>query len=124
MPLASVSPAGPRSRLFTPSATPHRHMAPSPPPRSPSRTSRPPQCNDTSVTADNVTAQDEVVGICRDLIRIDTSNPGDHSGPGERQAAEYAAAKLAEVGLEPTVLESHPKRTSVVARLEGEDRNR
>jgi acetylornithine deacetylase/succinyl-diaminopimelate desuccinylase-like protein len=76
------------------------------------------------VTADNVTAQDEVVDICRDLIRIDTSNPGDHSGPGERQAAEYAAAKLAEVGLEPTVLESHPKRSSVVARLEGEDRNR
>ena len=76
------------------------------------------------MTADNVTAQDEVVDICRDLIRIDTSNPGDHSGPGERQAAEYTAAKLAEVGLEPTVLESHPKRTSVVARIEGEDRTR
>jgi len=76
------------------------------------------------VTADTVTAQDEVVDICRDLIRIDTSNPGDHSGPGERQAAEYVAAKLSEAGLEPTVLESHPKRTSVVARLEGEDRTR
>ena len=71
-----------------------------------------------------MTAQDEVVDICRDLIRIDTSNPGDHSGPGERQAAEYVAAKLSEAGLEPTVLESHPKRTSVVARLEGEDRTR
>jgi acetylornithine deacetylase/succinyl-diaminopimelate desuccinylase-like protein len=76
------------------------------------------------VTADNVTAQDEVVDICRDLIRIDTSNPGDHSGPGERQAAEYVAAKLSEAGLEPTVLESHPKRTSVVARIEGQDRTR
>ena len=82
------------------------------------------QCNDRSVTADNVTAQDEVVDICRDLIRIDTSNPGDHSGPGERQAAEYTAAKLSEAGLEPTVLESHPKRTSVVARLDGENPNR
>ena len=51
------------------------------------------------MTADNVTAQDEVVDICRDLIRIDTSNPGDHSGPGERQAAEYTAARLAEAGL-------------------------
>ena len=71
-----------------------------------------------------MTAQDEVVDICRDLIRIDTSNPGDHSGPGERQAAEYTAAKLAEVGLEPTVLESHPKRTSVVARIEGENPGR
>ena len=76
------------------------------------------------MTADNVTAQDEVVDICRDLIRIDTSNPGDHSGPGERQAAEYTAAKLSEAGLEPTVLESHPKRTSVVARIEGKNPER
>ena len=60
------------------------------------------------MTADTVTAQDEVVDICRDLIRIDTSNPGDQSGPGERQAAEYVAAKLAEAGLEPVILESHP----------------
>jgi acetylornithine deacetylase/succinyl-diaminopimelate desuccinylase-like protein len=76
------------------------------------------------VTANQVTAQDEVVDICRDLIRIDTTNPGDHSGPGERKAAEYVAALLAEAGLEPTVLESHPKRTSVVARIEGQDRTR
>ncbi len=45
-------------------------------------------------------AEDEVVGICRDLIRIDTSNYGDGSGPGERTAAEYVAALLAEVGLD------------------------
>jgi acetylornithine deacetylase/succinyl-diaminopimelate desuccinylase-like protein len=82
------------------------------------------QCNDRTVTANPVTAPDEVVDICRDLIRIDTSNPGDHSGPGERQAAEYVAAKLADAGLEPTVLESHPKRTSVVARIAGEDPGR
>ena len=73
------------------------------------------------MTANQATAQDEVVDICRDLIRIDTSNPGDHSGPGERQAAEHVAALLAGVGLEPIVLESHPKRTSVVARLTGQD---
>ena len=66
-------------------------------------------------------AEEEVVGICRDLIRIDTTNPGDHSGPGEREAAEYVAAKLSEVGLEPYLTESHPKRTSLVARIEGED---
>ena len=76
------------------------------------------------MTANQVTAQDEVVDICRDLIRIDTSNPGDHSGPGERRAAEHAAALLAEVGLEPAVLESHPRRTSVVARIEGSDKTR
>ncbi len=69
-------------------------------------------------------AQDEVVTICRDLIRIDTSNPGDHSGPGERQAAEHVAALLSEAGLEPVVLESHPKRTSVVTRIAGRDRDR
>ena len=34
-------------------------------------------------------AEDEVVQICRDLIRIDTSNYGDGTGPGERKAAEY-----------------------------------
>jgi acetylornithine deacetylase/succinyl-diaminopimelate desuccinylase-like protein len=70
------------------------------------------------------TAQDEVAGIASDLIRIDTSNPGDHSGPGERFAAERVAGLLAEVGLEPTVLESHPKRASVVTRIEGQDRSR
>ena len=78
-------------------------------------------CDDSAVTANQVTAQDEVVDICRDLIRIDTSNPGDHSGPGERQAAEHVAGLLSEVGLEPVVLESHQKRTSVVARISGRD---
>jgi acetylornithine deacetylase/succinyl-diaminopimelate desuccinylase-like protein len=76
------------------------------------------------MTASQDTAQDEVVGICRDLIRIDTSNPGDHSGPGERQAAEYVAALLADVDLEPQLLESHPKRTSVVTRIAGQDQTR
>jgi acetylornithine deacetylase/succinyl-diaminopimelate desuccinylase-like protein len=76
------------------------------------------------VTAKKVTAQDEVADICGDLIRIDTSNPGDHSGPGERNAAEYVAAQLADVGLESTLLESHAKRTSVVARLPGQDPSR
>ncbi|MFC4912249.1 M20/M25/M40 family metallo-hydrolase [Actinomadura gamaensis] len=66
-------------------------------------------------------AEDEVVRICQELIRIDTSNPGDHSGPGERAAAEYVVGLLEEVGVRPQVFESHPKRTSVVARIEGED---
>ena len=70
------------------------------------------------------TAEEEVVAICRDLIRIDTTNPGDHSGPGERKAAEYVAGLLGEVGLTPAVFESHSKRTSLVARVEGADRTR
>jgi acetylornithine deacetylase/succinyl-diaminopimelate desuccinylase-like protein len=69
-------------------------------------------------------AEDEVVDICRDLIRIDTTNPGDNSGPGERVAAEHVAGLLAEVGVEPVILESAPKRASVVARIPGTDPTR
>jgi acetylornithine deacetylase/succinyl-diaminopimelate desuccinylase-like protein len=74
--------------------------------------------------ANAVTAQDEVAGLCSDLIRIDTTNRGDHSGPGERKAAEHVAALLSDVGLEPTLLESHPGRASLVARIAGEDPSR
>src|SRR5215470_2363388 len=83
------------------------------------------RCDDRTVTVNpGPEAQDEVVDVCRDLIRIDTTNPGDHSGPGERAAADYVAAKLSEVGLEPLVFESHPKRTSLVTRITGADRQR
>ncbi|MGE5137763.1 MAG: M20/M25/M40 family metallo-hydrolase [Gemmatimonadota bacterium] len=71
-----------------------------------------------------ITAADEVATLCSDLIRIDTTNPGDNTGPGERRAAEHVAALLDEVGLEPVVLESHPGRASVMARIEGEDASR
>ena len=63
----------------------------------------------------------DVVEICRDLIRIDTTNFGEGDGPGERVAAEYVAEKLSEAGLEPTVYEPEPRRTTLVARWEGED---
>ncbi len=67
---------------------------------------------------------DEVVEMCRDLIRIDSRNAGDNAGPGERKAAEYVAEKLAEVGLEPRILESDAGRASVIARIEGADPGR
>jgi acetylornithine deacetylase/succinyl-diaminopimelate desuccinylase-like protein len=70
------------------------------------------------------TAQDEVAQICQDLLRIDSSNFGDSTGPRERVVAEYAATSLAEVGLEPEVFESAPRRTSVVVRVPGSDRSR
>jgi len=70
------------------------------------------------------TAEDEVAAICRDLIRIDSSNYGDGSGPGERAAAEHVAGLLSEVGLEPEVFESAERRTSLVVRWEGEDSSR
>lgn len=71
-----------------------------------------------------INAEDEVVGLCRDLIRIDSTNAGDNSGPGERAAAEYVAEKLSEVGLEPQILESDSRRANVIARIAGEDSSR
>src|SRR4051812_40030626 len=70
-------------------------------------------------------ATDEGIEICRDLLRIDTTNTGDlATSAGERIAAEYVAEKLAEVGLQPEIQESAPGRASVVARFEGEDPSR
>ncbi|TWE12745.1 M20/M25/M40 family metallo-hydrolase [Rudaeicoccus suwonensis] len=74
--------------------------------------------------AGNLTAEDEVVRICQDLIGIDTSNYGDGRGPGERKAAEYVMTELTEVGLDPVLLESEPGRASVIVRIEGEDSTR
>ena len=65
--------------------------------------------------------QSEVVDLCRDLIRIDTTNFGDDSGPGERKAAEYVAGLLEEVGIEARLYESDPGRTSVMAQWGGQE---
>jgi acetylornithine deacetylase/succinyl-diaminopimelate desuccinylase-like protein len=61
----------------------------------------------------------EVVDICRDLIRMDTSNYGDDSGPGERKAAEHVAALLDEVGIGSVLVEEEAGRTSLVAHWGG-----
>ena len=61
----------------------------------------------------------EVVEICRDLIRIDTTNFGDSSGPGERKAAEHVAALLDEVGIDSEIHESEPGRANLLARWGG-----
>ncbi|MFI7245169.1 M20/M25/M40 family metallo-hydrolase [Streptomyces qinglanensis] len=79
---------------------------------------------DSAATASAASAESEVVDLCRELIRIDTSNYGNNEGPGERAAAEYVAEKLAEVGLEPQIIESSPGRASTVARITGEDPSR
>jgi Acetylornithine deacetylase/Succinyl-diaminopimelate desuccinylase and related deacylases len=63
---------------------------------------------------------DEVVELCRDLIRFDTSNPTS----SERAAADYVAERLHEVGLETAMVESAPGRASVFARIAGRDRSR
>jgi acetylornithine deacetylase/succinyl-diaminopimelate desuccinylase-like protein len=73
---------------------------------------------------DPLTPEAEVVRICRDLIRIDSSNYGDGSGPGERGCAEYVMGELTEVGLEPWYVESAPGRGNVIVRIQGSDRVR
>jgi acetylornithine deacetylase/succinyl-diaminopimelate desuccinylase-like protein len=73
---------------------------------------------------DTPTPESEVVRICRDLIRIDSSNYGDGSGPGERACAEYVMGELTEVGLDPFYVESAPGRASVLVRIDGSDRSR
>ncbi len=58
---------------------------------------------------------DHALGLCQQLIRLDTTNP-----PGnERAAAELVAEQLAEEGLEPKLLEAAPGRANVVTRLSG-----
>ncbi|MBL3700227.1 M20/M25/M40 family metallo-hydrolase [Leucobacter luti] len=63
----------------------------------------------------------ETARIARDLIRIDTSNRGGGDAEPERPAADYVAAYLRELGLDPTIIESEPGRASVVARVAGSD---
>src|SRR5262245_2439670 len=62
-----------------------------------------------------------VLDHCRALVRMDTSNYGDDSGPGERKAAEYVAERLTDAGLDPELHESHPGRASVIARWDGRE---
>ena len=78
----------------------------------------------TSASTATIAPEDEVARICADLIRIDSTNYGDGSGPGERKAAEYVMGQLAEVGLDAELLESEPGRATVVLRLEGQDPSR
>jgi acetylornithine deacetylase/succinyl-diaminopimelate desuccinylase-like protein len=65
-------------------------------------------------------AQDEVVDLLVELIRINTSNP---TNP-ERPAAEWVAGKLDEVGIDSEIIEAAPGRASTIARIEGADQSR
>ena len=50
----------------------------------------------------------EVVDLCQELIRIDTSNFGSDAGPGEREAAERVAELLDDVGIASELFEPEP----------------
>jgi acetylornithine deacetylase/succinyl-diaminopimelate desuccinylase-like protein len=65
-------------------------------------------------------AEDEVVDLLGELIRINTSNP---THP-ERPAAEWVAHKLDEVGIASQIIEAAPGRASTIARIEGSDPSR
>lgn len=70
-------------------------------------------------------AEDEVVDLASDLIRIDTTNTGDPTTTvGERVAAEFVAERLADAGFDTTYVESTRNRANVVARLAGADPSR
>lgn len=51
------------------------------------------------------------------LIRLDTQI----GGPGERRAAEWVAGFLSDVGVESEIVESEPGRSTLVARVPGQD---
>jgi acetylornithine deacetylase/succinyl-diaminopimelate desuccinylase-like protein len=65
------------------------------------------------------------VGICQDLVRIDTTNTGDSAtSVGERVAADYVADLIAAAGHRPLRFEREPGRTNVVTRIPGTDPTR
>ncbi|HET7397637.1 MAG TPA: M20/M25/M40 family metallo-hydrolase [Intrasporangium sp.] len=65
------------------------------------------------------TSSDEpaVALLCSELIRHDSSV----RGPFERGVAERVAAELSSMSLRPVLLEPEPRRSNVVARIEGTD---
>lgn len=66
----------------------------------------------------------EVASVARDLIRFDTTNHGGGRAAGEREAAEYVGAYLEGLGLAPEYYEPLPRRTNVMARVPGRNREK
>jgi acetylornithine deacetylase/succinyl-diaminopimelate desuccinylase-like protein len=60
-------------------------------------------------------AQGEVAELLSALIRFDTSNPGG----SEREAAEWIAERLDEVGVSTQIVEASPGRASLMTRIAG-----
>ena len=66
----------------------------------------------------------EVARIAAELIRFDTSNFGGGDAKGEREAAEYVGAYLESLGLQPEFYEPIPRRTNVMARVAGRNKDK
>ncbi|MES2171244.1 MAG: M20/M25/M40 family metallo-hydrolase [Actinomycetota bacterium] len=67
---------------------------------------------------------DDTAIIARDLIRFDTTNYGEGRSNGETDAAQYLGEHLTRLGLSPEYVEAAPGRLSVIARVEGSDRDK
>ena len=67
---------------------------------------------------------EETAAIAQRLIQFDTTNYGEGNANGETEAAEYLGSLLEGMGLAPQYFESAPRRTSVVAHVEGADRTK
>lgn len=68
-------------------------------------------------------AEDDVIALCRELIRLDSSNWGeDPRTVGEAEIAEYCAASLREAGWDPEVISTTgDARRAVHLRIPGTD---
>ena len=66
---------------------------------------------------------EETARIAQQLIRFDTSNFGAGRSNGETEAAEYLGEHLSALGLKPEFVDAAPRRTSVIARVQGRDRS-
>jgi acetylornithine deacetylase/succinyl-diaminopimelate desuccinylase-like protein len=62
---------------------------------------------------------DEVIGVARDLIRLDTTNAREPGLGNETLCAEYLADYLSGFGIEAEVVARTPHRGNVVARIPG-----
>ena len=73
---------------------------------------------------DSSPALPEVARLTQELIRIDTTNFGGGNARGEREAAEYVGAYLEDLGLTTEYYEPVPRRTNVMSRVLGRDREK
>ena len=67
--------------------------------------------------------ENRVVQYCQDLIRFDTTNFGNAKSHGEIKAAEYIGNILNELNIDYKIVGPDKQRSSVVAIIEGTDKN-
>ena len=67
--------------------------------------------------------ENRVVQYCQDLIRFDTTNFGNDKSNGEIKAAEYIGNILNELNIDYKIVGPDKQRSSVVAIIEGTDKN-